>query len=236
MGAPAGEVGSQAEQIYARHMAAADPALEHMPAPGHHPDELLALARYLNTHDPLPADIPDALTIITGLYAVLDGYQLALLHAGKRHNLPLSAMAAAIGVRARQGVEGRIIRLEAAAAGRVRVESQERAARAGDLDAGRWLNRRRQRIRRAARAVLREMDGRSWWSENAADWAEDLEVVLRLPDPSAGEMMVYLSLLARDWHRTPDACEGAAIEEMLALASGWDSVAPDVVALGTRPA
>jgi hypothetical protein len=238
MGAASEEIRTQAEAIYARHLAAADPRMEHMPAPGDHPDELLALARYLNTDDPMSADIPEALAIVVHLYTVLDRYQLALLHAGQRHNLPLSAMASAIGVRARQGVEARIIRLEAAAAGRVRIESRERAARAGDLDAGRWLHRRRERIRRAARAVLSGMAGRSWWSENAADWAEDLELVLRLPDPSTGEMIVYLSLLAQDWRRCPGAPESSAIAEVLALADGWDSVAPVVAArdpVGLRP-
>ena len=212
--------------------------MDHMPAPGDHPDELLALARYLTTNDPMPADIPDALTILTHLYAMLDRYQLALLHAGRRHNLPLSAMAEAIQVRARQGVEARIIRLEAAAAGRVRIESHERAARAGDLDTGRWLSRRRQRIRSAAHALIHEMDGRDWWSDNAADCAEDLELVLRLPDPSTAEMMVYLSLLAQDWRRSAGAPESGVIAELLTLADGWDSVTPVANAsgpVGLRP-
>src|SRR5208282_6910492 len=135
-----------------RHEAAEDPGLEAMPAPGPRPEELLALVGYLNSHDPLPADIPAALAIIMGLYRVLDAYQLALLHAGIRHGLRLGAMAQAIGVRDRRGVDGRIIRLEAAADSRVRIEKREREYRAGDIDVGRWLKRERERISRAAGA------------------------------------------------------------------------------------
>ncbi len=212
-----------AEAIYARHEAASDPGLEAMPAPGERPEELLALARYLTTHDPMPTDIPAALAIIMGLYGVLDRYQLALLHAGSRHGLRLGAMAEAIGVRDRRGVDGRIIRLEAAADGRVRIEKRERQYRAGDISVGRWLKRRRERISRAARELMREMGSGSWWSPDASDWAEDLEMVLRLPDPSSGEMMVYLSLLAQDWHSCPGAPHTAAVAEMLTLAAGYHS-------------
>lgn len=223
MTASRGQTFALAEGIYARHEAAADPGLEAMPAPGQRPEELLALARYLTTHEPMAADIPDALTILMSLYTVLDRYQLALLHAGTRHGLRLGAMAQAIGVRDRRGVDGRIIRLEAAADGRVRIEKRERHYRAGDIDVGRWLKRERGRISRAGEALIRQMGG-SWWSPDATDWAEDLEMVLRLPDPSSGEIMVYLSLLANDWRRCPEAPPVGAVADMLALADEYDSV------------
>jgi hypothetical protein len=228
MGASRGQAFPLAEAIYARHEAAGDPGLEAMPAPSERPEDLLALAGYLTTHGPMPADIPNALTIVMGLYRVLDRYQLALLHAGTRHGLRLGAMAQAIGVRDRRGVDGRIIRLEAAADGRVRIEKREREYRAGDIDVGRWLKRERGRIRRAADALMLEMGNGSWWSPDASDWAEDLEMVLRLPDPGAGEIMVYLSLLAKDWRSScPGALPTSAVAEMLALAGEYDSVQPD---------
>ena len=227
MGASRGQAFPLAEAIYARHAAAADPGLDAMPAPGHRPEELLALAGYLNTHDPMPADIPAALAIVMGLYRVLDAYQLALLHAGIRHGLRLSAMAQAIGVRDRRGVDGRIIRLEAAADGRVRIEKRERQYRAGDIDVGRWLKRERERISRAADVLMREMGSGSWWSPDASDWAEDLEMVLHLPDPSSGEIMAYLSLLAKDWRSCPGAPHTTAVAEMLALADEYDLVQAD---------
>jgi hypothetical protein len=239
MGAPRGQGFPLAEAIYARHAAADDPGLEAMPAPGRRPEELLALAGYLNTHDPMPGDIPAALEIVMGLYRVLDGYQLALLHAGIRHGLRLGAMAEAIGVRDRRGVDGRIIRLEAGADGRVRIEKREREYRAGDIDVGRWLKRERGRIRRTADALMREMGGGSWWSPDASDWAEDLEMVLRLHDASSGEIMVFLSLLARDWRSCPGAPHTAVVAQVLALAGEYDSVQPDPdrpAGPATRPA
>jgi len=227
MGASRGQGFSLAEVIYARHEAAEDPGLEVMPAPGQRPEELLALAGYLTTHEPMPADIPDALTIVMSLYAILDRYQLALLHAGTRHGLRLGAMAQAIGVRDRRGVDGRIIRLEAAADGRTRIEKRERQYRAGDIDVGRWLQRERERISKAAKALVRQMSSGSWWSPDASDWAEDLEMVLRLPDPSSGEIMVYLSLLAKDWRSCLGAPHTAPVAQMLALADEYDLVQPD---------
>jgi hypothetical protein len=221
------------DSILHRRLACGDDTLELFPT-----DDPAGAVQYVLRHRDVPlkalaADAEDALTLVCGLQAQADHLEHDVIRFARKAGVPWSGIATRLGLRSAQGAEQRFLRLAAERAHGPRDARYGRKERLGELrerqqarSAEGWLKRHEPQILETARAVLAAMNGQPWWSEDAADNAEGMEMVLHDRTPRLDSLMGYLGLLAGEWKNTPGAPDLPAFVGALALDREWNATRP----------
>jgi hypothetical protein len=203
-------------RIVRRRERARDDDLEKMPAP----EDLLGVARYVLrcqrvSREVLAQDTCDALRIVAALRAQADEAELALLRSTRRLRITWAQTAAVLGLHSPQAAQQRLVRLGAAAGGRVRSELHERGRRAVARDASAWLGENGAQVLDLASAVASAAHA----EPGAADLAEDLAEELAEDVPSPRALVALLSQM----HKACPAT-GCGFVGLGPLVTAWDDV------------